>query len=87
MIRFDKRSFQLAYTRSQMEMAYLDLKAEEVETYQDMISYCFLEPLQEKYEDILKKIKEGNRIFGHMEYRGIIRSFCSASNGKRIWIR
>ncbi|HHY90364.1 MAG TPA: glycosyl transferase, partial [Clostridiales bacterium] len=55
-----KRSFQLAYTRSQMEMAYLDLKAEEVEIYQDMISHIvFLSPCRKKYEEILKKNQRG----------------------------
>ncbi len=55
-----ERAFQLAYTRSQMEMAYLNLKAEEIEKYQDMISHLiYLSPCRNKYEHILKQNNKG----------------------------
>ncbi|SES70409.1 GH36-type glycosyl hydrolase domain-containing protein [Anaerobranca gottschalkii] len=53
------RSFDLAYTRSQVEMSFLDIKKEELKIYQDMISsLIYLSPAKERYREI---IKENNR--------------------------
>ena len=49
------RAFQLAITRSQVEMNYLDIKPSELKLYQNMIGQIiYLNPLRRKYEDILK---------------------------------
>lgn len=54
------RTFQLAITRSEVEAAYLNLKVEEIMTYQDMISLIvYLSPLRRKDEKILIKNCKG----------------------------
>lgn len=51
-----ERSFQLAVTRSQVEVSYLDLNPEELRIYQEMVSQIFyLSPIRRKYEALLKK--------------------------------
>ncbi|WP_231701848.1 GH36-type glycosyl hydrolase domain-containing protein [Crassaminicella thermophila] len=54
------RAFDLAYTRSLVEVSYLNLKPDEIEVYQDMISQIvFLSPNRRKYEEIFKKNIKG----------------------------
>ncbi|QXM05338.1 GH36-type glycosyl hydrolase domain-containing protein [Crassaminicella indica] len=54
------RAFNLAYTRSIIETSYLNLKAEEIEVYQDMIPHIlYLSPHRRKYEEILRQNKKG----------------------------
>lgn len=54
------RTFQLAITRSEVEASYLNLTAEEIMTYQDMISLnIYLSPLRRKNEKILMKNWKG----------------------------
>ncbi|MBB6217860.1 cellobiose phosphorylase [Anaerosolibacter carboniphilus] len=54
------RTFQLAITRSEVEASYLNLKAEEIMTYQDMLSQIiYLSPLRRKNEKILMKNWKG----------------------------
>lgn len=51
-----ERVFELALTRSKVEAAYLNLGADEIEIYQEMISkIIFLSPLRRKNEELLKR--------------------------------
>jgi cyclic beta-1,2-glucan synthetase len=53
-------SFWLALTRSQVEAKYLNIKAKNLELYQNMISdILFLSPSRKKYENIIKENKLG----------------------------
>lgn len=53
-------SFWLALTRSQVEAKYLNIKAKNLELYQNMISdILFLSPSRKKYETIIKENKLG----------------------------
>lgn len=53
-------AFQLAKIRSQMETRYLNLEANEIELYQDMLSDLLFNGLiREKYQDILLKNTRG----------------------------
>ncbi|SNS17499.1 Cellobiose phosphorylase [Anaerovirgula multivorans] len=50
------RSFQLAITRSQVETSYLDIKAEELRLYQEMIpQIIYLSPIRRRYQALLKE--------------------------------
>ncbi|MEL7567640.1 MAG: glucoamylase family protein [Dehalobacterium sp.] len=54
------RAFELAWTRSQVEEGYLNLKADEAEVFQEMVSHIvFLSPLRRKYQDILRQNSKG----------------------------
>jgi len=54
------RAFDLAYSRSQVEVSYLNLSSKEIETYQDLISHIiFASPVRKKNQDILKQNKKG----------------------------
>lgn len=54
------RAFELALTRSQVETVYLNLKTDEIETYQDLISHIlFLSPLRRKNKELLKRNTKG----------------------------
>lgn len=53
-------AFWMARTRSLLETKYLNIKAPEMELYQDMISdILFLSPLKRKYEQLIKKNRKG----------------------------
>ncbi len=55
-----ERTFQLATVRSQVETTYLNLRKEEIEVYQDMISQIvFLSPNRRKDSDIISKNIKG----------------------------
>ena len=55
-----ERSYQLAYTRSQVELNYLNLKASEVLLYQDMIRHLiYLSPLKNRYRVYTDQNKKG----------------------------
>lgn len=50
------RAFELARTRCQVEMSYLDINLKDLEVYQEMMSgIIYQNPLKEKYQDILKQ--------------------------------
>ncbi|MFZ7120805.1 MAG: GH36-type glycosyl hydrolase domain-containing protein [Eubacteriaceae bacterium] len=50
------RAFELAVTRSQIELNYLNIEADEIKLYQEMISQIiYLNPLREKYKDIIMR--------------------------------
>ncbi|MFA6669937.1 MAG: glucoamylase family protein [Bacillota bacterium] len=54
------RAFDLALTRSQVETTYLNLRAGEIKTYQNMISQIvFASPARRKYQDIIRKNAKG----------------------------
>lgn len=54
------RAFELAWTRSQVEMRYLNLKPEEIELYRQMMSQIlYLSPLRRKLEDSIKENRKG----------------------------
>ncbi|MGI6685622.1 MAG: GH36-type glycosyl hydrolase domain-containing protein [Bacillota bacterium] len=54
------RAFELAWTRSQVEEGYLNLKPGEAETFQEMISQIiFLNPLRKRYQDVFRKNSKG----------------------------
>lgn len=53
-------AFWLALTRSQVETKYLNIKAQDMELYQEMISnIIFLSPLRMKYESLVKENRKG----------------------------
>lgn len=53
-------SFWLALTRSQVEAKYLNIKAHEMELYQDLISnILYISPQRRKYEQQIKDNREG----------------------------
>lgn len=55
-----ERAFELAWTRSQVEEGYLNLKGDEEKIYQDLISHIlFLSPLRKKYQDIFRQNAKG----------------------------
>ena len=55
-----ERSYQLAFTRSQVELNYLNLKASEVLLYQNMIGHLlYLSPLKDKYSQYMSKNNKG----------------------------
>lgn len=55
-----KRAFELAWTRSEVEEGYLNLKPDEIKTYQDLISQIvFLSPVRRKYQDLHLKNRKG----------------------------
>ncbi len=50
------RTFQLSFTRSQVEMSYLGIKGKDLRLYQEMMSpIIYQSPVKEKYRDILNK--------------------------------
>jgi len=54
------RAFELAWTRSQVGEGYLNLKADEAEIFQEMVSHIvFLSPLRRKYQDIFRQNSKG----------------------------
>lgn len=56
------RAFELAWTRSQVEEGYLNLKPNEAEVFQEMISrLVFLSPQKKRYQDILRKNVKGQQ--------------------------
>lgn len=56
------RAFELAYTRSQVEASYLNMRASEIKTYQNMIPYVvFNSPSRRKMQSILKQNKKGQQ--------------------------
>ncbi|MFZ5353021.1 MAG: glucoamylase family protein, partial [Bacillota bacterium] len=55
-----ERAFELAWTRSQVELGYLGLKAAEIEQYRHMLSHIlFISPLKRKQEDIIRRNRRG----------------------------
>ena len=55
-----ERAFQLALTRSQVESGYLNLKASEMELYQDMISdLVFVSPTRMANQNIIAQNRQG----------------------------
>src|SRR5665647_352397 len=53
-------SFWLALTRSQVETRYLNIKASEMELYQEMISnVLFISPLRLRYQQLIKENRKG----------------------------
>ncbi len=54
------RAFDLALTRSQVETTYLNLRAGEIKTYQNMVSQIvYPNPARRKYQDIIRKNTKG----------------------------
>lgn len=54
------RAFELAWTRSQVEMRYLNLKKEEIEVYRHMMAQIlYLSPLRRKLENSIKGNRKG----------------------------
>ncbi len=54
------RAFELALTRSQVETTYLNLRAGEIKTYQNMISQIvYASPLRRRYKDLIEANKKG----------------------------
>ncbi len=54
------RAFEIALERSKVEAAYLNLKAKEIEIYQDMVSpIIYHSPLRRRNEKFLKKNRKG----------------------------
>lgn len=54
------RAFELAWTRSQVEMRYLNLKKEEIELFRQMMSQIlYLSPLRRKLENAIKENRKG----------------------------
>lgn len=54
------RAFDLALTRSRVETTYLNLRAGEIKTYQNMISQIvYLSPARKKHKDIIAKNTKG----------------------------
>jgi cellobiose phosphorylase len=54
------RAFDLALTRSQVETTYLNLRAGEIKTYQNMFSHIIYPgPLRRKYQEIIRKNEKG----------------------------
>ncbi len=54
------RAFELAWTRSQVEMRYLNLKREEIELYRQMIAQIvYISPLRRKYDTAIRENKKG----------------------------
>jgi cyclic beta-1,2-glucan synthetase len=54
------RAFGLALTRSQVETTYLNLRAGEIKTYQNMISQIvFASPARRKHQDIIRRNAKG----------------------------
>jgi len=54
------RALKLSFTRSRVENAYFNLKADEVETYQDLISQIiYLSPRRRKNEELFKRNVKG----------------------------
>lgn len=50
------RSFELAQTRSQVEMSYLDIDRKDLEVYQEMMSaIIYQSPLKDKYQEVIEK--------------------------------
>ncbi|MCX7841464.1 MAG: glycosyl transferase [Clostridia bacterium] len=60
-------TFKLAFTRSQVENRYLNIKAGDLELYQDMISHIlFISPLKRSYmEHIAKNIKGQSALWAY----------------------
>lgn len=55
-----ERAKELALTRSQVELTYLNFKIEEIAVFQELISYLvYLNPGRRKYEEILRKNLKG----------------------------
>lgn len=55
-----ERAFELAWTRSQVEQSYLNLKNSEMETYRKMLSHIlYLSPLRRLREDMIKSNVKG----------------------------
>lgn len=55
-----ERAFELAWTRSQVEMRYLNLNREEIELYRQMMSQLlYLSPLRRKFENSIKGNRKG----------------------------
>lgn len=55
-----RRAFEMAWTRSQVESRYLNLKSRDIELYQKMVSHIlYISPLRKKYEDIIRKNTRG----------------------------
>ncbi len=53
-------AFRLALTRSQVEARYLNIKASEMEFYQEMLSHIlFISPLRRQYQEIIIQNKKG----------------------------
>ncbi len=53
-------AFKLALTRSQVEARYLNIKAFEMEFYQEMLSHIlFISPLRRQYQEIIMQNKKG----------------------------
>ncbi|KPU45143.1 N,N'-diacetylchitobiose phosphorylase [Oxobacter pfennigii] len=54
------RAYELAWTKSQMESGFLNLRNSEVETYQKMVAHLlYVSPLRRTREDVLKKNVKG----------------------------
>lgn len=54
------RAFELAWTRSQVEMRYLNLKKEEIELFRQMMSQIiYLSPLRRRCENAIKENRKG----------------------------
>ncbi|KUO77746.1 MAG: hypothetical protein APF77_17805 [Clostridia bacterium BRH_c25] len=54
------RAFELAWTRSQVEMRYLNLRKEEIELFRQMMSQIiYLSPLRRKQENDIKENRKG----------------------------
>jgi cyclic beta-1,2-glucan synthetase len=55
-----ERAFELAWTRSQVEMRYLNLKKEEIELYRQMMSQIlYLSPHRRRLENAIKENRKG----------------------------
>ncbi len=55
-----ERAFELAWTRSQVELEYLSLKSTEIELYRHMLSHIlFISPLKRRQESVIKKNTKG----------------------------
>lgn len=55
-----ERAFELAWTRSQVEMRYLNLKKSEIELFRQMMSQIlYLSPLRRKQENAIKENRKG----------------------------
>ncbi|MGE5633264.1 MAG: GH36-type glycosyl hydrolase domain-containing protein [Caulobacteraceae bacterium] len=57
-----ERAFELAWTRSQVEMRYLNFRKEEIELYRRMMSQIiYLSPLRRKHENAIKGNRRGQQ--------------------------
>jgi cellobiose phosphorylase len=55
-----KRTFELAWTRSQVEVRFMGLRSRDIELYQSMISHIlFISPLRRMREDVIRKNVKG----------------------------